>query len=223
MHVVHAAGLEREDDFREVEPPDLGRFLRGAVGVFGLGPEAQAMAGGGASGAARALVGGGAADLFDEQRVDAAIGIEPGDARLAGVDDEAHAVDGERGFGDVGADDDFPLARITRHGGVLVGGRQFAVERQREPPTQTRVIADFAQGAVDLVRAGHEHERVAFRVGGGEPGQFLGGEFPRGDAVERRGAGEVFDVHRVGAAPGDERFAGREVFAPARRFPAWPT
>ena len=38
------------------------------------------------------------------------------------------------------------LSRITRHGGVLVGGRQFAVERQCEPPTQTRVITDFAQG-----------------------------------------------------------------------------
>ncbi len=105
------------------------------------------------------------------------------------------------------------LARVARDGGVLVGGREFAVERHGEPPTQARVVADFAQGPVDLVRAGHEHERVAFRVRGGETGQFLGGEFPGGDAVERRGAGEVFDVHRVRAATGNERFARREVFA----------
>ena len=43
------------------------------------------------------------------------------------------------------------LPGITRHGGVLVGGWEFAVEGQGEPPTQTRVIADLAQGPVDLV------------------------------------------------------------------------
>ena len=166
----------------------------------------------GASGAARALVGGGAADLFDEQRVDAPVRVETGDARDAGVDDQAHAVDGQRGLGDVGADDDLPLAGITRDGGVLFGGREFAVERQREPVAQARVVADFVERAADLVRAGHEDERVAFRKRPGEAGQLLGGEFPRGDAVERRGAGEVLGRDRERPPAGGQRLAGGEVF-----------
>ena len=42
--------------------------------------------------------------------------------------------------------------------------------------------------------------------------EFLGGEFPGGDAVKRRGAGEIFDLNGVGASAGNEGFAGREVF-----------
>ena len=122
MYVIHAAGLEREDDFREVEAANFRGFLRGAVGMFGLGPETQAMAGGGPAGASRTLVGGGAADLFDEERVDAAVGVEPGHARLPGIDDEAHAVDGEGGLGNVRADDDLAAAGVAGDGGVLVGG-----------------------------------------------------------------------------------------------------
>ena len=95
VDVVHAAGLECEDDFGEVETADLGRFLRGAVGVFPLGPQPQAMAGGGASGTARALVGGGTADFFDEQGVDAPVRVEPRDPGETRVDDEAHAIDSE--------------------------------------------------------------------------------------------------------------------------------
>ena len=82
--VVDAAGFQGQDDFGEVEALDLGEFLGGAVGVLAFRPEADAEAGGGAAGAARALVGGGAADFFDEQGVDAAIGIEAGDAGQAG-------------------------------------------------------------------------------------------------------------------------------------------
>ena len=85
----------------------------------------------GAAGAAGALVGGGAADLFDEQRVDAAIRIVARNARQAAVDHQAHAVDGERGFRDVGGDDDLAPV-VPRHRRVLIARRQFAVQRKHD-------------------------------------------------------------------------------------------
>src|SRR5205814_893352 len=97
--------------------------------VFAFGPETAADAGGGATGTAGALIGAGAADFFDEKRVDAAMGVVPGDASETGVDDEADAVDGERGFGDVGGDDDFGFV-VPGDGGVLVVGRKVAVKRE---------------------------------------------------------------------------------------------
>ena len=39
--VLHAAGFQREDDLGEIEALDLGQFLRGALQVLALGPEAQ--------------------------------------------------------------------------------------------------------------------------------------------------------------------------------------
>ena len=79
------------------------------------------------------------------------------------VDHDAHAVDGQRGFGDVGGDDDLaPL--VARHGGVLVGDGQFAVQRQDEELIRARVVADRLHRPVDLVRARHEDQHVAFRA-----------------------------------------------------------
>ena len=48
--------------------------------------------------------------------------IEARDAREAAVDDDAHAVDGQRGLGDVGGDDDLALF-VARDGGVLLARR----------------------------------------------------------------------------------------------------
>ena len=85
------------------------------------------------------------------------------------------------------------------------------MKRECEPPTEPRVVANLGEGAVDLVGARHEYQGVAFRMKRGETREFLGGEFPGRNAVERRGAREVFDSDRVRAAARDKRFAGREV------------
>ena len=92
--IAHAQGLERQDDFRRIDALDFGQVVAGAPGVFVLGPEADGMAGGGAPGAPGALVGGGTRDVFDQQRVNAAPGIEAGHAREAGIDHQPDAVDG---------------------------------------------------------------------------------------------------------------------------------
>ena len=115
--------------------------------MFALGPEPQAHARGGPSGAARALIGRGAADLLDEERVDAAVGIEAGDPRQAAVDYDTHSVDGQRGLRDVGGYDDFTLA-VGGQRGVLIRDRQFAVQGKapREPPpTRERRTASMVR------------------------------------------------------------------------------
>ena len=95
-------------------------------------------------GAAGALIGGGAADFFHEQGVDAAVGIEARDAGQAAVDDDAHAIDGEGGFGDIRGDDDLALA-IAGEGGILIGRRGVrraaAGRRIRTPARELRTAS----------------------------------------------------------------------------------
>jgi len=93
--VLHAAGLERQDHLGEIQAFHFGKFLSGASRLLMLGPQAQAVPGGRASGSTGALVRGGAADLFDQQGVDAAIGIVTRNPRESAIDHQAHAVDGE--------------------------------------------------------------------------------------------------------------------------------
>jgi hypothetical protein len=129
FEIVDAARLEREQRAAEFEPADFRQRLRGTLLVLALGPKPDAVTGRGAARAAEPLLRRGAADLFDEQRVDAAMRIEPRHAREAAVDHHAHAVDGQRRLGHVGRDDDLALLRPARHGGVLLGGRKFAMQR----------------------------------------------------------------------------------------------
>ena len=58
-----------------------------AVEVAALGPKPVTHSRRGAAGPAGALVGRGSADLLDEQRAEAALGVESGDAGQAAVDD----------------------------------------------------------------------------------------------------------------------------------------
>ena len=90
FEVLNAARLERQQRPAEFQPPDFGQRLRRALLLLALGPKPDAVAGRGAARAAEPLLGRGAADLFDEERVDPAMGIEPGHARQAAVDDDAH-------------------------------------------------------------------------------------------------------------------------------------
>jgi hypothetical protein len=127
--IFHARGFEREHDFGEIEALDLRQFLRGAFIVFGTRPEAQTFARRSAPGPTGALIAAGLGNFFDEQRVDAAIRIVTGDARQAGINHEAHAVNRDARLGDVRGHDDFGLL-VARDRGVLVARGKFAVQRQ---------------------------------------------------------------------------------------------
>ena len=209
--VAHAERLEGEEDFRGIDALDFGQVVAGAAGVLVFRPEADGAAGRGAAGAAGALVGGGAGDVFDQQRVDAAPGIEARHAREAGVDHEADAVDGQRGFRNIGGDDDFPPV-VAGDGGVLVVGRQFAVEWEEERALGGGGLAEGFDRALDFIGAGHEDERVAGVVPFAR-GAFvgLGGGVPRGVAVGMQRLGEVLDLDGKGAAFGADEFAGLQI------------
>src|SRR5262249_12679208 len=93
--VFDAGSFESEDNFGEVEALDFGQFLLWAMAVFFTGPQAHTYAGCRTTGTASALVGGGLADFFNQQRVDAPIRIVARYASQSAVDDAADAIDGQ--------------------------------------------------------------------------------------------------------------------------------
>src|SRR5438270_4728591 len=83
--------------------------------------------GGSSACASFALFGGGATDVFDEKRADAALRIVSGNARFAAIDDEPDAIDCYRGLRHIRRDDYF-AERIGNESEVLIFGRQIAVQ-----------------------------------------------------------------------------------------------
>ena len=141
--VEHEAGEFGFEDLRAVE----GRHA--ALG--GRRPEADGGAGSLASGAARALVGSGAADAEGRQAGQAGGGVHARNAPPAAVDDDADARDREGSFGDAGRQHD-PAALGGAEGTVLLGGGEIAVERE----DQGAAIRQRGFGAADLAHAGEE-------------------------------------------------------------------
>ena len=129
--ILHARRLQRQHHLGQIEPADFRHLMRRAFIVFRARPEAQARSRRGATGAARALVGVRLRNFFNQQRVDAAVGVVAGDARQAGINHQPHAVNRDARLRDVRGHDHFPLL-ITRHGGVLVLRLQFAMQRQHD-------------------------------------------------------------------------------------------
>ena len=138
---------------------DLGVGIAWAFGKIVLGIEPIADAGGDAAAAALALVGGGLRDRLDVQAFELAALAVALDPRGAGIDHEADARHGQRGFGDVGGQHDASLGSGPEHA-VLLVRRQSRVQGQH---FGLAVLAPV-QGQVriaDLALAGQEHEHVA--------------------------------------------------------------
>ncbi len=127
--VANAPGVQGEDGRGEVDAVDFGLFEFGAAAVFAFGPEANAGAGAGPAGASGPLVGGRTADPDGFPAVDSARTVVADCPGEAAVDDSGHAVDRERGLGDVRAQDDFPAGGGPQRA-ILFLGRQRAVERK---------------------------------------------------------------------------------------------
>ena len=161
--VFDPARFQGQHHFREIEPFHFRQFLRRALEVFALRPEPQAMSGRGPAGAAGALIGGGAADLLDEERVDPAPRIEARDPGEPAVDHDPHAVDREGSFRDVRGHDHFAFL-VGRERGVLFVRREFAVKRERDEALAHPRGAERGDRARDLVFSRHENEHVALRL-----------------------------------------------------------
>jgi hypothetical protein len=113
------------------------------------------------AGAAAALVGGSArhAHGFEPRHPD--IGLVAGHAGKPAVDDDAHALDRDRGFGNGGRKHDFAAAkRGRRNGAILLPARQRAVQRDN---IGRCIDAAFEQclGAADFGGAGQKREQRA--------------------------------------------------------------
>ena len=157
----HKRQLERER--REVGVQDLGRREGQQAALLLLGPQAIADAGLEAAGAAAALVGGGLADAHGLEPRHARARREARHAHQAGVDHDAHAFDGEAGFGDRGRQHDLaPAGGRGGNGAILVGGREVAVERRHvDVAAEVQAFLD----AADLADAGQEHQGAAALFG----------------------------------------------------------
>ena len=109
---------------------DLGGAVRRAAAVLDLRPQPVGDARLDASGPAGALVGRVAADRHRRQPGHAGRRVEARRPGEPAVDDDAHALDGQRRLGDVGRQHDAPPARRRRRQGeVLLLDAQRSGER----------------------------------------------------------------------------------------------
>ena len=207
--VPDPGSLQGQDHLAQVQALHFGEFLRRPMRALVAGPQPPAEARRGAAGASRALIGGGAADLLDQQDVDAAVGIVTRDAGQAAVDHTPDAVDGERGFGDIGGDHDLALF-VAGHGGVLVARRQFAVQGEQQEAARLVAAPQRLDGLGNLKAARHEDQHVSLTAGAdkvAERRRLL----PHRALVEVTGGGGEFDLDRVRAPLGFKHAAGLEV------------
>ncbi len=156
---------EFQRERREVGLENFRGGLRRQRRMRGLGPQSIAHARSRASCAAAALIGRRARNRHRLESTHAAAGIEALPPLETGIDDDAHALDGEARFGKIRRDDDFAAPR--RRGPqrrVLRRGVEIAVQRQDLQRRVARPGRDGIATASDFCGARQEDEHVA-RVG----------------------------------------------------------
>ena len=147
----------------------------------------------GASRAAFALVGAGAADGLQQERADAAFRIVAGHAGDAAIHDMANAVDRDAGLRDVRSDDHF-AQRVRGKSEVLLLRFEFAVQRDAGHALPRFQTAQRVQRAVDFAASRHENEDVAGRTAIDDPLDLLR-RLRRDGAVV--GRGKIAHLHRI--------------------------
>jgi hypothetical protein len=207
-----------ECELRELDLRDLGRAI--GVEALAFGPESQREPGPETSGAAGALIGGSLRDRNRFEPREAGIRIEARLAREAGVDDGAHAGQGQARFGDVRREDDAACAggrgrqcrvlflqrELTMQSDELDlklrGYREIALTPAPLPQAGERFswfddrAREHRARAFDLALAGQEHEHVA--VASGERFRDRATKRPRIALVRARR--HMRDAHRKAAA-----------------------
>src|SRR3954466_15860156 len=107
-----------------------------------------------------ALLGRSAADFLKEKRTNTALGVVAGDPRQAAVHHMLDAVDGHRGFGDIGRDDYFP-ERVGSKGAVLLFWGQFPMERNESKALVRARGPESVDRGIDFPHPGHKNQHVA--------------------------------------------------------------
>ena len=163
------------EDFR----PRIGFERRG----LRLVPQPVADAGLGAAGAAAALIGCGARHPHGLEPGDADVGLVARHARKPAVDDDAHALDGERGFGDRGREHHLAPALWARAKSRDPGSARRA--RRRASPRRPRdrrsaPSAAFRCGGFPPAPAGTPAPSPARRAARAPPHRRPGARWARG-------------------------------------------
>src|SRR5688500_4112665 len=126
--------MQKQNNFSQIAALNFRRVALGTIELAALGPESMASSWRSSPGATFALVGGSAADFFEKQSSDAALGIVTSVARLPVVHDATNDINRHRGISDIRGNNNF-AERIWCEGEVLFFRLQFAVQRnQRAAP-----------------------------------------------------------------------------------------
>ena len=124
--IADAPLREIEHQRRQIGAEDFRLRIGRERGGLRLVPQPVADAGLGAAGAAAALVDRGARGAHGLQPRQADVGLVARHPRHAGIDDDAHALDGQRGLGDRGRQHDLALALRRRRDGAVLHARHRA-------------------------------------------------------------------------------------------------
>src|SRR5262249_42705580 len=102
-------------------------------------------------------------DFFDEQRVDPTMRIETWNSGETTVDHETHAINRDRGFGDIRCHHNLALI-VSCDGCVLIARRQFSMEREKQVALRFRLVTNGVNRTVDLIATRHEDQHIAVRT-----------------------------------------------------------
>ena len=198
---------------RQIGGGDFGRREGGHAAFFALRPQPVAKPPGHPAGPAAALLGLGPGDAFGHQPRHAGTGVEAGPPRPAAVDDDADALDRQRGFGDGRGQHDLAARGNRRDGGALIGEGHGAEERAQDA-TGGQITGEQRLHPPDFGFAGQEHQNAAVTIAGRVADEM--GDGGRVAQAGIRAARQPAGFHRIGAAPrGDD---GRAVEHRGNRF-----
>ncbi len=163
--VGDAPGEQRQRERGEVGRGDLRRVEGGERGRLRLVPQAVAEARPGAAGAAAALVGRRARDTHRLEPRQARARLVARPAGEPRIDDEPHALDGQRGLGDRGREHDLAAARRRRPDRGVLRPRLHRPEERREIDVGRQPPLEPLRRAADLGLARQEGEDRAVLLG----------------------------------------------------------
>ena len=135
---------------------------------FGPRPHAIATPGGNAPCAPGALGGFGLADPFGDQPLQTLFRVIPGPARAAAIHHNSNILDGQRGLGNGGCQND--LAHIflgLRPDGQLLLGKWQVSQKRPQNAIFGQVILQRSFGAANFSLAGQEHQDPTLCIGHG--------------------------------------------------------
>jgi hypothetical protein len=212
--VLNACRLQRQNHFRQIEPPDFRQFLQRPLCMLGLRPQSQAPSRRRPPGPPGSLIGARLAYPFDKERVDPPVRVIAWDSGEAAVDHKPDAFDRDRRFRDIGGDDNLRLI-VSRYRRVLVARREFAVQREEQVTPGLFSAPERFDRLMDFVAARHENKHVPGGLGPGAAhvfGESFGRKLPYRRRFRAGPFGKVIDRDRKGASLGSQNGARLKVF-----------